>query len=82
MHHDIVARTADLALTAAGAPRRVLDIGCGTGLLLRLLATRLPEAESLVGIDAAAGMIAEREIDGDRPPTVFPRGNRGEPAIP
>ena len=58
MHHDIAARTADLALIAGNAPRRVLDVGCGTGLLLRLLAPRLPEAESLVGIDAAAGMIA------------------------
>jgi len=58
MHHDIVSRTADLALNSADAPRRVLDVGCGTGALLRLLAARLPEAEVLVGIDAAAGMIA------------------------
>jgi len=58
MHHDIAARTADLALTSGYAPRRVLDVGCGTGLLLRLLAARLPEAERLLGIDAAAGMIA------------------------
>jgi len=58
MHHEIATRTADRALTSAQAPRRVLDVGCGTGLLLRLLADRLPEAEALVGIDAAAGMIA------------------------
>jgi len=36
----------------------VLDVGCGTGLLLRLLAARQPEEEELIGIDAAAGMIA------------------------
>jgi ubiquinone/menaquinone biosynthesis C-methylase UbiE len=58
MHHDIAARSADLALTSSHAPRRVLDVGCGTGLLLRLLADDLPEAEELVGIDAAAGLIA------------------------
>jgi ubiquinone/menaquinone biosynthesis C-methylase UbiE len=58
MHHDIAARTADLALTTGDAPQRVLDVGCGTGFLLRLLAARLPEADRLLGIDAAAGMIA------------------------
>jgi ubiquinone/menaquinone biosynthesis C-methylase UbiE len=57
MHHDIVRRTVDLAVMVRG-PRRVLDVGCGTGLLLRLLADRLPEAAELVGVDAAAGMIA------------------------
>jgi ubiquinone/menaquinone biosynthesis C-methylase UbiE len=74
MHHDIVARTAELALTAAGAPRRVLDIGCGTGFLLRLLATRLPEAESLVGIDAAAGMIAAAKSMAIDPRLYFSEG--------
>jgi ubiquinone/menaquinone biosynthesis C-methylase UbiE len=58
MHHDIAVRTVCLALSSGDAPRRVLDVGCGTGLVLRLLADRLPEAEELVGIDAAAGMIA------------------------
>jgi SAM-dependent methyltransferase len=40
----------------APAPRRVLDIGCGTGALLRLLAHRYPQAH-LVGIDASKEMI-------------------------
>jgi SAM-dependent methyltransferase len=58
MHLDIAARTADLALALEKAPRRVLDVGCGTGVLLRLLAERLPDAEELAGIDAASGMVA------------------------
>lgn len=57
MHHDIVERGVDIALTALPAPRRVLDIGCGTGALLRLLADRLRDAETLVGIDPAPNMI-------------------------
>jgi ubiquinone/menaquinone biosynthesis C-methylase UbiE len=58
MHHDIVRRTVDLALAKFGSPARVLDVGCGTGTLLRELARRVPAA-SLTGIDAATGMIAQ-----------------------
>jgi ubiquinone/menaquinone biosynthesis C-methylase UbiE len=66
MHHDIAVRTADLALSSGDAPLRILDVGCGTGLLLRLLADRLPKAEELAGIDAAAGMIAvARSMEND-----------------
>ena len=38
-------------------PETILDIGCGTGRLLRKLAVRWPEAQ-LIGIDPAEGMIA------------------------
>ena len=41
-------------------PRRVLDVGCGTGYLLRQLAARCPE-ETLDGIDAAPPMIKVAE---------------------
>ncbi len=39
------------------APRAVLDIGCGTGLLLARAAERFPDAR-LAGIDAAEEMVA------------------------
>jgi ubiquinone/menaquinone biosynthesis C-methylase UbiE len=35
----------------------ILDVGCGTGYLLRLLASRSPSTFELVGIDAASAMI-------------------------
>jgi len=64
-HAEVVWRTIDLALASAGAPRRVLDVGCGTGLLLRQLAERLPDAAELTGVDAATGMIeAAKSEDG------------------
>jgi ubiquinone/menaquinone biosynthesis C-methylase UbiE len=57
LHHQIADRTADLALTCVPAPRRILDVGCGTGYLLGRLAGCAPQAEVLAGIDAAPAMI-------------------------
>jgi ubiquinone/menaquinone biosynthesis C-methylase UbiE len=57
MHHQTADRTADLALTCVPAPRRILDVGCGTGYLLGRLAVRAPQAEALAGIDAAPAVI-------------------------
>lgn len=65
MHRDIVTRTVDLALSLGPAPARVLDVGCGTGLLLRELTRRLPEALELTGVDAAAAMIEAASADGE-----------------
>lgn len=56
-HHDIADRTLRIALTVAPDPRRVLDVGCGTGYLLRQMAARLPGAVDLAGVDAARSMI-------------------------
>lgn len=47
LHHQIADRTAGLALACAPAPRRILDVGCGTGYLLGRLAAWAPQAEVL-----------------------------------
>ena len=46
------------ALRAGGAGLRLLDYGCGTATLLRLLAPRLPGA-TLLGCDISTGMLDE-----------------------
>ncbi|WP_223693662.1 class I SAM-dependent methyltransferase [Leifsonia poae] len=64
LHREIARRTASIAagaLTGVAAPR-ILDVGCGTGFLVRHLALLLPEA-ALVGVDAAAGMVEVAEHD-------------------
>ncbi len=47
-------------------PRRVLDVGTGTGAALRLAGERFPDAE-LVGVDLAPAMLAEAR-------SVLPKG--------
>ena len=42
-------------------PVRVLDVGCGTGLLLQSLATYLPEAE-LYGVDESQDMLNQARL--------------------
>lgn len=58
LHHEIAERTADLAGATSARPARLLDVGCGTGYLLRTLCHRYPGAQQLCGIDAAPQMIA------------------------
>ncbi len=57
LHHSIAERTADLAVAACPNARRVLDVGCGTGYLLRQLAARYPDASELAGVDPAPSMV-------------------------
>ncbi|MFJ8546169.1 methyltransferase domain-containing protein [Streptomyces sp. NPDC093586] len=45
-----------LALADGGAPRRVLDLGCGTGASTAALAAVFPAAE-ITGADASSGML-------------------------
>jgi ubiquinone/menaquinone biosynthesis C-methylase UbiE len=58
-HLEIADRTAARALACQPAPRRVLDVGCGTGYLLRRLAAQVPDAGArFVGVDLAPRMLA------------------------
>jgi ubiquinone/menaquinone biosynthesis C-methylase UbiE len=57
LHGEIAERVATLALSVHPVPSRVLDVGCGTGYLLRVLADRCPGIVEFVGIDAATAMI-------------------------
>jgi ubiquinone/menaquinone biosynthesis C-methylase UbiE len=56
-HARVVSRSAEVALQVMRDPTAVLDVGCGTGALLRALADRLPSTVQLVGVDPAPAMI-------------------------
>src|SRR5437588_13130456 len=50
-----------------GRPPRVLDVACGTGVLLRKVLDRVPDAEAY-GVDASADMLAPaRDALNNRP---------------
>jgi ubiquinone/menaquinone biosynthesis C-methylase UbiE len=57
LHREIADRSSEIALHYHPAPRAILDVGCGTGYLLRVLAARCPSAIELVGIDRAPSMV-------------------------
>jgi ubiquinone/menaquinone biosynthesis C-methylase UbiE len=52
--------TLELAAAEVARPAAILDIGCGTGRLLRSAAVRFPAAK-LVGVDATAEMVKQAE---------------------
>jgi ubiquinone/menaquinone biosynthesis C-methylase UbiE len=56
-------RTLELAAGVGIAPQRVLDIGCGTGSLLRSASVRWP-GTALAGVDPAAGMLRAGRLSG------------------
>jgi ubiquinone/menaquinone biosynthesis C-methylase UbiE len=55
---DRIHRVALDSIPAGIKPESILDIGCGTGRLLRKAATRWPTAR-LIGVDPAEGMVKE-----------------------
>ncbi len=52
-----------------GRPPRVLDVACGTGVLLRKVLDRVPDAEAY-GVDASADMLAQARAALDNRPHV------------
>lgn len=61
----IADRTVDVALAASPVPLRVLDVGCGSGVVLRELIDRVPYAEQYVGVDPSVELIAQARRAGD-----------------
>ena len=75
LHHDIVTRSIELALLSEPHPRRILDVGCGTGYLLRVLAGRCPDAVEFAGVDPAASMVEMARSAADDPRIAFAVGS-------
>lgn len=59
---DYYGKTTALAVTFAGNPRRIIDLGAGTGLLTMFYCRHLPEAEYVL-VDVAGEML---EVAGKR----------------
>jgi ubiquinone/menaquinone biosynthesis C-methylase UbiE len=67
-----------------GPHARILDLCCGTGLSTRALLATYPDAATIVGLDASAGMIAHAAravvARGARPRVSFVVGDASDPA--
>jgi ubiquinone/menaquinone biosynthesis C-methylase UbiE len=74
LHHEIVTRTIEVALLSQPHPRRILDVGCGTGYLLRLLAGRCRDAVEFAGVDPAVSMVDAARLAADDPRIAFAVG--------
>lgn len=66
-HARVVVGSAELVAEHASGSVALLDVGCGTGALLRELSDRLPADARLVGVDPAPSMIevASDALGGD-----------------
>lgn len=71
----VALRRVQVALLDGLAPRRILEVGCGTGELLRAVARRFPAAE-VTGLDpdARALAIAEEKLRAEALPAHFVPG--------
>jgi ubiquinone/menaquinone biosynthesis C-methylase UbiE len=74
LHHQIADRTAEFAVRCTTAPRRVLDVGSGTGYLLGRRAERLPDTATLIGVDPARQMVAVASARSTDPRVAMLRG--------
>lgn len=76
-------RPALVDLVVAAAPRTVLELGCGTGTLTRLIAHAVPAA-NVIGIDADqdALQIAKRKIEPSDSVRFLQADARQLPAVP
>jgi ubiquinone/menaquinone biosynthesis C-methylase UbiE len=77
----IFERVADTALAAMPVPLRMLDVGCGTGALLRELVVRVPYGESYVGVDPLPDAVSKARRMSD-PRIAFVRAAAGALPFP
>lgn len=82
----MMARWADLLLDAAapGPRARVLDVGCGTGIVARRAAARVGAGGRIVGLDLNEGMLAVARAASAtvRPAIEWRQGNAAELPFP
>jgi ubiquinone/menaquinone biosynthesis C-methylase UbiE len=64
-HRRLAGKVAGIVAGLEVAPQSVLDVGCGTGQLLRALAASLPPSTELVGVDPAPAMVTVASSRGD-----------------
>jgi ubiquinone/menaquinone biosynthesis C-methylase UbiE len=74
LHREISDRVVALALTQVPVPERVLDVGSGTGYVLRQLAARLSGTAGFLGVDAAPRMVQVARRGTDDPRVTFTHG--------
>ena len=82
LHHEISRRVCGFALKASPEPRWILDVGCGTGHLLGLLAEACPGAVELVGVDPAPSMVEVARSRARDPRIVFSAGAAEQLPLP
>lgn len=81
-HRDLADKTLGIALAVDPTARRILDIGCGNGYLLRRAAALLPDATELVGIDPATTMIEAAQAAAHDERLLFRNGAAEKLAFP
>lgn len=77
-HRHLRAATRTLAAATAGGSVRVLDLACGSGASTRALVQALPDATTIVGVDASPGMLAQAERKTWPPRVSFRHGVVGD----